>query len=282
MTVDCFAAESTVWMVAHYIDDGCEDYSVEAAASKVFASEAMQRTAYEALQIAGGNGFMREFPYEQVARDCRILPIFEGTNEILRLYIALSGLKACRRVAVGAEGGGELDLQRTHQGFRRAERICRTALHAGHGLGRDRIMRRLAPPLRPLARVYEKYVTELARVTDESLRKHGKAIADHQLLQKRIADLIIDLFVGLCVLSRADSIARADLGAAGHGVLDRECIHAPGAPAHESQHARLRTQRRRDLGGYRGRSDRARAIPVGCDLARGSATLRAPNASQRH
>ena len=59
------------------------------------------------------------------------------------------------------------------------------------------------PSLRPLARVYEKYVTELARVTDESLRKYGKGIADHQPLQKRIADLIIDLFVGpVCPVAR--------------------------------------------------------------------------------
>src|SRR5580658_6957941 len=73
MTLDCFAAESVVWMVAHYIDSGLEDYSVEAAISKVYASEAIQRAAYEALQIAGGNGFMREFPYEEATRDCRIL-----------------------------------------------------------------------------------------------------------------------------------------------------------------------------------------------------------------
>src|SRR3984885_1408809 len=97
MTLECFAAESVVWMVAHYIDSGLEDYSVEAAISKVYASEAIQRAAYEALQIAGGNGFMREFPYEEATRDCRILSIFEGTNEVLRLYIALSGLKEIGR-----------------------------------------------------------------------------------------------------------------------------------------------------------------------------------------
>ncbi len=62
LTVDCFAAESAVWMVAHYIDSGVEDYSVEAAISKVFASEALQRGAYEALQIAAGSGFMRDQP----------------------------------------------------------------------------------------------------------------------------------------------------------------------------------------------------------------------------
>src|SRR5207249_4934835 len=65
----------------------------EAGMSKVSASDAFQRAAHEATQIAAGNGFMREFPYEQITRDSRILSIFEGTNEILRLYIALSGLK---------------------------------------------------------------------------------------------------------------------------------------------------------------------------------------------
>jgi len=55
----------------------------DAAISKVFASEALQRSAYEALQIAAGSGFMREYPYEQITRDCRILTIFEGTDKIL-------------------------------------------------------------------------------------------------------------------------------------------------------------------------------------------------------
>ncbi len=80
MTIDCFAAESAVWMVANYIDSGVEDYSVEAAMSKVFASEALQRSAYEALQIAAGSGFMREYPYEQITRDCRILTHIRGNQ----------------------------------------------------------------------------------------------------------------------------------------------------------------------------------------------------------
>jgi acyl-CoA dehydrogenase family member 9 len=97
MMIDCFAAESTVWMLAHYIDSGCEDYSTEAAISKIFASDAVQRCGHEALQIAAGNGFMREYPYEQIVRDSRILSIFEGTNEILRLFVALAGLKDAGR-----------------------------------------------------------------------------------------------------------------------------------------------------------------------------------------
>ena len=137
MTVECFAAESVVWMVANYIDSGLEDYSVEAAISKVYASEALQRAAYEALQIAAGNGFMREFPYEQATRDCRILSIFEGTNEVLRLYIALSGLKDIGKSLRRAQGGGRRHLQQPDQGLRRAGGLRREAPDPRHG-GRAR------------------------------------------------------------------------------------------------------------------------------------------------
>ena len=92
MVVDCYASESVVSLVAGLVDQGYQDYAVEAAISKVFATEALWRVADEALQIAGGNGYMREFPYERVLRDARINRIFEGTNDILRLFIALTAM----------------------------------------------------------------------------------------------------------------------------------------------------------------------------------------------
>jgi alkylation response protein AidB-like acyl-CoA dehydrogenase len=215
MTVDCFAAESTVWMVAYYIDEGCEDYSVEAAISKVFASEAMQRAAYEGLQIAGGNGFMREFRYEQIVRDARILPIFEGTNEILRLYIALSALKGVGASLSELRSAVNSVFNDPIKGFGVLGGYAERRFTQATGIGRDRIVSRLEPPLRPLAGTYERYANELARVADEALRTLGKAIADDQHLQKRIADLMIDLFVGLCVISRADALAKARPESAG-------------------------------------------------------------------
>jgi acyl-CoA dehydrogenase family protein 9 len=210
MTVDCFAAESAVWMVAHFIDSGHQDYSVEAAISKVFASEAMQRAAYEALQIAGGNGYMKEFPYERFARDARILPIFEGTNEILRLYIALSGLKGVGASLKELQSAVNSIFNDPIKGFGLMTGYAERRFAQATGFGADRILRRLAPELQPLAKIHEKYASELARVADVALRRHGKGIADQQHLQKRIADLVIDLFVGLCVLSRADALVRAE------------------------------------------------------------------------
>src|SRR4030095_16803017 len=52
--------------------------------------------------------------------------------------------------------------------------------------------------------------TCVAVAPDGSLRRLGKRVADDQALQKRVADTLIDLFVGLCVISRADATAKAD------------------------------------------------------------------------
>jgi acyl-CoA dehydrogenase family protein 9 len=209
MTVDCFAAESVVWMVAHYIDSGIEDYSVEAAISKVFASEALQRSAYEALQIAAGSGYMRDYPYEQITRDCRILTIFEGTNEVLRLYVALSGLKDLGRSLGELKVAVDDIFNNFIKGFGVLTDYAEKRLTQATGVGRDKILTHLPPALREAADVYERYTVELAKASDYLLRKHGKSIADRQHDLKRIADVGIDLFVGLCVLSRAATLSKA-------------------------------------------------------------------------
>src|SRR5207253_9346813 len=81
------------YLVSSTIDRGGVDYSLEGAAAKVFNSESLWTAADEALQIAAGMGFMREQPYERILRDTRINRIFEGTNEILRLYVGLTGVQ---------------------------------------------------------------------------------------------------------------------------------------------------------------------------------------------
>src|SRR5271169_1075868 len=218
MTLDCFAAESVVWMVAHYIDSGVEDYSVEAAMSKVFASEALQRGAYEALQIAAGSGFMREYPYEQITRDCRILTIFEGTNEVLRLYIALSGLKDLGKSLGELKAAVDDIFNNFIKGFGVLTDYAEKRLTQATGVGRDKILTPLPEALREAAEIYERYTLELAKACDFLLRKHGKSIADRQHDLKRIADIGIDLFVGLCVLSRAATLSRSPGDESAHAI----------------------------------------------------------------
>ena len=208
MTIDCFAAESVVWMVAHDIDGGIEDYSVEAAMSKVFASEALQRSADEALQIAGGSRDMRDPPYAQITPQCRILTIFEGTNEVLRLYIALSGLKDLGKSLGELKAAVDDIFNNFIKGFGVLTEYAEKRITRVTGVGRDKILTPLPESLREAAGVYERYTMEFAKACDHLLRKHGKSIANRQHDLKRVADIGIDLYVGLCVLSRAAALSK--------------------------------------------------------------------------
>jgi alkylation response protein AidB-like acyl-CoA dehydrogenase len=210
MTVDCFAAESVVRMVGHYIDSGHSDYSIEAAISKVFASEAMFRAANESLQIAAGNGYMKEFPYEQIMRDARILTIFEGTSEILRLFIALSGMKGPGTLLRDLQSATDDIFNSPIKGFGLLSDYAGRKITQITSLGNERIIGAVSDDLRDDALIFEKYSLELARMTDVLLRRHGKAIANKQIALKRVADVVIDLFVGLSVLSRVSSMDADD------------------------------------------------------------------------
>ncbi|MCA9583150.1 MAG: acyl-CoA dehydrogenase family protein, partial [Myxococcales bacterium] len=93
MMCETYALESATYLTTGMIDSGVEDYSLESAICKVFGSETQWMVANEALQIAAGIGYMSEYPYERILRDARITLIFEGTNEILRAFIALAGFE---------------------------------------------------------------------------------------------------------------------------------------------------------------------------------------------
>lgn len=215
MVVDCYAAEAVVTMVAALNDRGYEDLAVEAAISKVYATEALWRTADEALQIAGGNGYMCEFPYERVMRDSRINRIFEGTNEILRLFIALSAM---------ADVGQELkELSKSLQGvfadpikgFGVLSDYALKRAQLATGLNREKGAFTLVDPaLRDATTVFEQQTKGLAVAADRILRKHGKNIIGKQLASKRLADIMIDLFVLACVISRVNATV-LEKGAAG-------------------------------------------------------------------
>jgi acyl-CoA dehydrogenase family protein 9 len=201
MVVECYATESVVNMVAGLVDQGYEDYAVEAAISKVFASECMWRTADEALQIAGGNGYMSEFPYERIVRNNRINRIFEGTNDILRLFIALTAMndvgKQLKDVSKSVEG----IFNEPIKGFGILSEYAKKRLTGGS----KKNFSKLNPALKKQASIFEEATSDLAIAADRILRKHGKAIIGKQFATKRLADIIIDLFVLGCVLSRVNS-----------------------------------------------------------------------------
>lgn len=70
-----------------------EAASIAASKAKLYASEMCNRSAYKAIQIFGGYGYMREFPVERYYRDARVTTLYEGTSEIQRMVIARDLLK---------------------------------------------------------------------------------------------------------------------------------------------------------------------------------------------
>jgi alkylation response protein AidB-like acyl-CoA dehydrogenase len=210
MVIDCYATEAAVTLVAGLMDAGYADYAVEAAISKVFASEALWRTADEALQIAAGNGFMTEFPYERGIRDSRINRIFEGTNDILRLFIALTAMndvgQSLRELGKSLEGAFTDPIK----GFGVISEYALRRAAIATGIGREgTTFTKLHGSLKQAQGVFEDGTRDLAGAVDRILRKHGRTIIDKQFATRRLADIMIDLFVLACVLSRVDSSVRS-------------------------------------------------------------------------
>lgn len=96
MLADCAmqleAARLLTYRAADLFDRD-KPFSKEASMAKLYASEAANRIAYQALQIHGGYGYSSEFEIERIYRDARVLSIYEGTSEIQRLVIARHLLK---------------------------------------------------------------------------------------------------------------------------------------------------------------------------------------------
>lgn len=78
---------------ACFLKDTNQNYSKMSAMAKLSASETATFAAHQAIQILGGNGYVRDYPAERFYRDARITEIYEGTSEVQKLVIAASTLK---------------------------------------------------------------------------------------------------------------------------------------------------------------------------------------------
>jgi acyl-CoA dehydrogenase family protein 9 len=195
-----FGLESMAYLTTGLVDAGVPDYSVESAICKVSATEFTWYQVNRALQLAGGQGYMRDEPYEKILRDLRIFPIFEGANDVMRLFIALSGMKP---LGDELKELGELGLNAP------LHSIGVLADYVGSRIARElrpERMTRAHDELAPLAESVGQQVKQLRAVTEGLLRKHGKGIVGKQFQLKRLADGIADIYAQIAVLSRVTSI----------------------------------------------------------------------------
>jgi acyl-CoA dehydrogenase family member 9 len=195
-----FALESSAYLTTGLVEDGVPDYSLESAICKVAGTEFMWYAANRALQLKGGEGYMRDQYYEKMLRDIRIFPIFEGANDVMRAFIALTGLKP---LGEELKGLGEMSL---------SEPIQTLGVLAEYVSGRiqrevrpDRISK-AHPELEKLAEPITDQVKRLRSVSEALLREHGKGITTKQFQQKRLAAAVSDIYAQIAVLSRVSSI----------------------------------------------------------------------------
>ncbi|RRQ47441.1 acyl-CoA dehydrogenase [Maribacter algicola] len=83
------AARLLVYQAAKDKDNG-ENYDLSGAMAKLYASQVAMETTIEAVQIHGGNGFVKDYHVERLMRDAKITQIYEGTSEIQKIVISRS------------------------------------------------------------------------------------------------------------------------------------------------------------------------------------------------
>jgi len=195
-----FGLESMTYLTCGMVDAGVPDYSLESAICKVAGTEFLWYAANRVLQLKGGEGYMRDQPYEKILRDIRIFPIFEGANDVLRAFIALTGVKP---VSEELSGLGELGL---------TDPLGSIGVVVDYVSGRiqrevrpDRIGA-AHPELKAHSEAVSDQVKELRDVTEKLLRTHRKEIVQRQFQQKRLSGAISDIYAQIALLSRVSSI----------------------------------------------------------------------------
>jgi alkylation response protein AidB-like acyl-CoA dehydrogenase len=219
MAVDTFAMESMTLLTAALVDRAKSDFRLESAICKMLASEWAWRIANDTMQIRGGRGYetaasLRERgespdPVERMVRDCRINLIFEGSSEIMRLFIAREALDPHLKI-----GGAVLDRRLPLSArVTAALRAARFYSHWYPAMVLPRLPTRgnFDRRLRPHVRWCSATSRRLARRLFQQMLRHGPALEKRQLLLARFVDVGAELFAMSATLVRAQAmIDRAD------------------------------------------------------------------------
>src|SRR5436190_14283224 len=180
IAADAYAMEAMTTITASLIDRGLEDYMLETAMLKVFTTELLWECVNEAFQVHGGAAYMTDLPLERMLRDARINQIGEGSNEVLKSFIALVGMR-----------GPGMEFKEIYDTMLKPTRGLGKAWSAG--------MNRLGATVRvadvPVqSESLRSYASQLGRLiwrfnlsVNRALIKYREPVMDMQLIQERVA-----------------------------------------------------------------------------------------------
>jgi hypothetical protein len=183
-------------MTAGFVDRGTEDFMLESAILKVFASDSLWDILYDAMQILGGRSFFTDKPYERMMRDARLNMIGEGANEVMRVFIGIVGMRD--RAMQMQEAAGVFGAPWSKGGA--VFRFVRDVLRQ---LGRPAVKLN-SPELRGEAEELGRWVRRFGIAVMRMIVRYKEGIVERQMTVNRLATSAIALYTSTAVLSKID------------------------------------------------------------------------------
>ncbi len=233
MAADSFAMDAVSELASLLADRGDTDIRLEAAMAKLWNSEMSHRITDDCLQIKGGRGYEtadslrmrgeRPDPVERMYRDSRINRIFEGSSEIMRLFIAREAVDTHLAVA------GDLIDPKTSMG-KKLKAFARSAVfyvgwYPRLWMATEWFRFGQFGPLATHLRFVGRRSRKLARTLFHAMVRFGPKLEQRQSVLFRLVDVGAELFAMTAAISRAKTMAVAG-NADAMAVADVFCRHA--------------------------------------------------------
>ena len=204
MMIRHYVTESMAYIICGSMDHGHKDFQLEAAVSKIFASEAAWYVTDETIQILGGMGYMKECGVERVLRDLRIFRIFEGTNDILRLFLALTGMQFYGKTMASVTKAMKSPLTNIPTLLSFGNSYVTRRIKHKLGLSLDTTLAdKSHAQVKDSAKLTSQAVSAFSLIVEDFAIKHGKNFIHMQSHQNLLANSVIDIFGMVAVISRS-------------------------------------------------------------------------------